>query len=302
MRDVPAGLAAHLAEPATTLCRCWRLVRRDGTVMGFTDHDRDLVFGPPDFAAATFAAGTGLEPAEAGAELGFATGGGDVSGALSSAGITEADLVAGAYDDARVETWLVNWAAPAERMRLGVATIGEVRRADRAFVAELRDPLHRFDEPRGLVYRRACSADLGDARCRVDLAAPAYGADATVAAAAGGLTLTSGGLGAFASGWFDGGRLVWTGGANGGGAVEVKSHRLDAGVARLDLWQRMPAAIAAGDTFRVTAGCDKQLATCTAKFANTANFRGFPHMPGNDFVVAPIRGGAAVFDGGSLFR
>ena len=41
-----------------------------------------------------------------------------------------------------------------------------------------------------------------------------------------------------------------------------------------------------GDTFTVTAGCDKQFATCQAKFANAVNFRGFPHMPGNDFITA----------------
>ena len=32
-------------------------------------------------------------------------------------------------------------------------------------------------------------------------------------------------------------------------------------------------------------GCDKRLATCRARFANAVNYRGFPHMPGNDFVT-----------------
>ena len=39
----------------------------------------------------------------------------------------------------------------------------------------------------------------------------------------------------------------------------------------------------------LTAGCDKQLATCRAKFANAASYRGFPHMPGNDFLSSPVR-------------
>ena len=99
MRAIPAGLAAHLERGATTLCHCWKLLRRDGAAFGFTDHDRDLAF-----AGTTFAARTGLEAAEATAELGFAVGGGEVSGALVSAGITEDDLAAGLYDDASVET------------------------------------------------------------------------------------------------------------------------------------------------------------------------------------------------------
>ena len=47
----------------------------------------------------------------------------------------------------------------------------------------------------------------------------------------------------------------------------------------------------AGQAFTITAGCDKHLDTCKAKFANVVNFRGFPHMPGNDFVTAVARPG-----------
>src|SRR3954470_21603633 len=138
MRTLPPGLAAHLERGATTLCRCWKLARRDGAVAGFTDHDRDLVFD-----GVTFAARSGLEAAEASAELGFAVGGGEVSGALVSAGIGEDDLAAGLYDDARVETWLVNWTDPEQRLLLDAGFIGEIRRADGAFVAEVRGPMHR---------------------------------------------------------------------------------------------------------------------------------------------------------------
>ena len=42
--------------------------------------------------------------------------------------------------------------------------------------------------------------------------------------------------------------------------------------------------IAQGDALIVRAGCDKRLETCAAKFANVANFRGFPHIPGQDTV------------------
>lgn len=297
MRTLPPGLAAHLAEPATTLCRCWRLTRRDGARFGFTDHDADLAFDDT-----VFAAGSGLEAAEATAELGFAIGGGEVAGALRSAGLTEPDILAGRYDDAAVETWLVNWSAPAERLLLDHSSVGEIRRADGAFVAELRGPMHRLDEERGLTYRATCSADLGDARCRVDLSASDYRATATVGRSDGALSLATAGLGAYADGWFTGGRLAWTEGRNTGTAVEVKAHRRVGAEAELDLWQRAPAPIGAGDAFVVTAGCDKLFTTCRAKFANVPNFRGFPHMPGNDFIVKVAVAGGGTFDGGSLFR
>ena len=296
MRQISPSLASHLAEGVTTLCRCWRLVRRDGAALGFTDHDRDL-----EFAGTVFAARTGLEAAEASAELGFAVGGGEVAGALVSAGITESDIAAGLYDDASVETWLVNWAAPAERLLLDTGAIGEIRRADGAFVAEVRGLMHRLDEERGRLYRATCAADLGDAKCGVDLTGSSFSAAGTVAATDGALFVAASGL-AFADGFCTGGRLTWETGANAGLAVEVKAHRRVGSTTELDLWQRAPRAIAPGDRFRLSAGCDKRHATCRAKFANAVNFRGFPHMPGNDFIVRMPRQGEPGLDGGSFFR
>ena len=297
MRDIPTGLAGHLREGATTLCRCWTLRRRDGRVLGFTDHDRDLVLD-----GVVHLAGTGLSAAEATAELGFAVGGGDVSGALAADGISEADILAGLYDDAEVETWLVNWAAPDTRLRLDLASIGEIRRQDGAFAAELRGPLHRYDEEQGRLYRAGCAAELGDGRCRVDLAGVAFTGEGSVTATDGAARLSASGLAGFPSGWFSGGRLLWLGGADAGASVEVASHVRDGGEAVLELWRPAGRTIAPGDAFRVSAGCDKRLSTCRDRFGNVGNFRGFPHMPGNAFIAAVTRTGAPGLDGGSLFR
>ncbi|MBM6592369.1 DUF2163 domain-containing protein [Microvirga pudoricolor] len=294
MRAIPADLSAHLTDGATSLCHCWKLIRRDGRIFGFTDHDRDLSFG-----GVLFVARSGLEAAEATAELGFAVGGGDVSGALLSAGLTEDDISSGFYDDASVETWLVNWSDASERILLDVGTIGEIRRQDGAFVAEVRGIMHRLDEERGRLYRATCSADLGDAACGVAL--PAFTDTGTVSRTDGALGIAATALG-FADGFCTGGKLTWTGGANRGVSVEIKVHRRNGAASELDLWQRAPQPIAVGDTFRVTAGCDKTHGTCRAKFNNAVNFRGFPHMPGNDFIIRLPQSGEPGLDGGSFFR
>jgi uncharacterized phage protein (TIGR02218 family) len=50
-------------------------------------------------------------------------------------------------------------------------------------------------------------------------------------------------------------------------------------------------SLSAGDTFSITAGCDKSFSTCRDRFANILNFRGFPHIPGNDFAFSyPVPG------------
>ncbi|MCP8937778.1 DUF2163 domain-containing protein [Alsobacter sp. SYSU M60028] len=295
MRDLPEGLAAALAGGATTLARCWRLARRDGLTLGFTDHDRDIAFG-----GLVHAAGTGLEAADLQSELGFAVGGGEVSGALSAPGLAEADLAAGRWDDAAVELWLVDWENPDNRLLLEVGSLGEVRRAGAAFTAELRGLAHRLDETRGRLFQAGCDAELGDARCGVALAA--WRGRGVVARTDGAAWIVASGLDAFASGVLAGGLVTFAGGANAGVAVEVKAHGREPDGATLALWEAMAAPIAPGDVFDVTAGCDKSFATCRARFGNGVNFRGFPHIPGNDFVVRVARDGEPGLDGGSLFR
>lgn len=294
MRAIPPALQARLDGGVTTLCRCWIVRRRDGAVQGFTDHDGDLVVED-----VTCRAGTGFNSSEATARFDLSAGGADIAGALSDESLSEADLAAGRYDAASVETWLVDWSAPALRALTARGSLGEVKREGRAFTAELRGLADALGQPSGRLYTARCAADLGDARCKVDLTSPAFRGAGGVIAVESASTLVASGLEGFADGWFTGGRLTWTAGTNAGLAVEVKDHRVVAGVARLSLWQAMPEAVTEGDVFTVTAGCDKRFVTCRDRFANGANFRGFPHIPGNDFVIAAPEAGAGN-DGGSM--
>src|SRR5690606_16937167 len=113
----------------------------------------------------------------------------------------------------------------------------------------------------GRLYTARCGADLGDARCCVDLASSAFRGTGAVLAVEGMSQFTASGLSGFADGWFSAGRLAWVSGANDGLAMEVKIHRKSADAVRIILWQAMTDAIAAGDGFVVTAGCDKRFAT-----------------------------------------
>jgi uncharacterized phage protein (TIGR02218 family) len=72
--------------------------------------------------------------------------------------------------------------------------------------------------------------------------------------------------------------------------------------ASIAFWSAPANPIAAGDAFSIIAGCDKSPSTCQTKFANILNFRGFPHMPGNDRVIAYPSSLAPALDGGSFFR
>ncbi|MGF9562566.1 DUF2163 domain-containing protein [Neorhizobium sp. JUb45] len=291
MRTIPAGLAAHLQGDVTTICHCWRVFRRDGVVLGFTDHDGDLLVDGTSFLASS-----GFSASEEEAQGGLSVSAGTVAGGFSSEVISEADLAAGLYDGARVELLVVNWQAPDQRMRLALREIGEVSRAGEQFTAELRSLAHRLDQPQGRVYGRRCDASLGDGRCRVDLAA--YRAAGTVVLARDRTRLTVAGLQGFAGGFFGQGVLTMESGEE----LEIDGHVRNAdGTAELTLWLPVERDIAAGEVFWVTAGCNKAFATCRQKFGNQLNFRGFPHVPGSDFAYS-FADGERLHDGGPIFE
>jgi len=200
MRAVPAELAARLEAGAASLCHAWILTRGDRVVLGFTDHDRDLVVD-----GATCRAASGWTAGAHEAAAGFAPGLSAALGALDDSAVTDADIEAGLYDGASVACLRVDWSRPDLFVRLWTARIARIRREGEAFTAELEGPLADLDRVAGRTFGRLCDAVLGDARCGVS---PAPGAR-----------------------------------------------------------------------------CDKRWATCVGTFANGVNFRGFPAMPGEDFLT-----------------
>ena len=281
MKHLPEGMQAHLDSGATTLCWCWRLTRRDETRLGFTDHDRDITFD-----GTTFEAAAGFTASEMRDSVGLSVDNLEVTSALSSDRLSEGDLTAGLYDDARVEIYRVNWTAPEQRVLMRTGSLGEVRRAGLDFTAEVRGLSHYLQQPKGRLYQFTCDADLGDGRCKVLLSNPLYRGEGAIVAVASARRFTVSGLSDFADDWFSRGLLTFTSGAASGQAIEVRTHSKAGDVVTIELWAPARAPLVAEQTFVVTAGCDKHLATCQEKFANVTNFRGFPHMPGNDFVTA----------------
>lgn len=294
MTVFPLALSDHLSREVTTLCHCWRLTRTDGMITGYTDHDRPLlVSGTPSEPRSGFTA------TEARDTMGLAVDTVDVAGALSSADIRNEDVAAGLYDNAKIETFLVNWRQPEDFALLRTATIGKITRSGNSFVAELESLTHRLDQPNGRTMTRACDAELGDARCGISLAQPGFSGAGLVEAIDTAGTLFVSGLRGFASGWFTNGLVTWTSGARAGLADRIEDHRGEGDAAVLVLVPRGGLALAAGDAFTIVAGCDKAFGTCKEKFDNALNFRGFPHLPGND-AAYDYASDSGVFDGGPI--
>ena len=287
-------LQSHLSGKVTTIARAWAVTRRDGHVLGFTDHDRPLTFEGIDFGASTGMTARAVEQT-----TGLSVDNSEAVGALSDVAIREEDVRAGLFDGAKLRTWFVNWQNVEERRLVFRGRLGEIERQGLQFRAELRGLSDLLNQPQGRVYQQPCAAVLGDGTCGFNTDLAGFSVEADVISVAGGVELRLPGQSGLEDGWFQRGRLQVLTGAAAGAVGTIKSDRDVAGSRVVELWEILSAGLAPGDRVRIEAGCDKRAETCRAKFSNFQNFRGFPHIPGEDWLVSyPVQDGEN--DGGSL--
>ncbi len=275
MKTASAGLATHIAGEVTTLATCWKVIRSDAAVYGFTDHDTDLIV-----SGVTYVAATGYTRSAIHAIANLAVDNLDIESALDSEMLTAADLRAGVWDGAEIQIFLVNWADLTQgRIMLKRGRIGEVELKSPLFRAELRGLSQALSQQIVELYTPDCRAELGDSRCGVNLAALTVTGAVTVSAGRYGFTDSTR---LEAADFWVGGLVTWLTGANASRSMEVKTFSVGA----VGLFLPMPNAIAVGDTYSLRPGCDKSLATCKARYSNVVNFRGEPHVPGSDQVLS----------------
>lgn len=266
-----------------TIARAWAVSRGDGMVLGFTDHDL-----PITFEGITFRPDSGLSAKAVVQGAGLSVDNTEAVGALSDNAITEQDLMAGRWDSADVRLWDVNWRAPEDRRLIFRGRLGEVSRSGGAFRAELRGLSEPLNRAQGRVYHPRCSAELGDGECRFNLNATGYFAEAEVKGEQDGQRLVLSGASGFDTRWFERGQLLVLSGAAIGLSGLVKNDLLIAGGLRdVELWAGLGLRPVVGDRVKLMAGCDKRGETCRGKFMNYLNFRGFPHLPTEDWLIAP---------------
>jgi uncharacterized phage protein (TIGR02218 family) len=274
MKTLPPAFAAHLASETATLATCWKITRRDGHILGFTNHDADLVID-----AQLYQASSGFTATAVATSATLSADDLDVEGVLDAEAISEADLMAGLYDYAEVEVFEVNYTDPAQgRLPLTFGWLGEVSVRDGRFVAEIRSLSQRLQQRIGELYSPTCRASLGDSRCKVNMASRRFSGSVTGAPSRHELTDTAR---SEPAGRFAYGKLTFTSGANNGLSMEVREYT----PGKITLALPMPHPCSIGDTYLIEEGCDRLFSTCINRFANAVNFRGEPHVPGLDRML-----------------
>lgn len=255
----------------TSMALCWRLERTDGAGIALTSHDQRMVVNE-----LTFEPAPGMMPASITRSLGLEPDSGEVAGALSSDALEEQDLAIGRWDGATMRLTAVDWNEPgAEPIALLGGEIGTLAIDGDGFTTDLQGAAVKLDEPVCPATSAECRARFGDKQCRVDLAGRTAIANVTNAV---GSELT---LDRSLDDRFVFGRLRYQSGANCGLTTTI----LSVSGATAQVRDLPRAVVEIGTRVELREGCDKRFFTCVTRFNNAVNFRGEPHLPGNDLLT-----------------
>jgi uncharacterized phage protein (TIGR02218 family) len=296
MRVISSKLKETLLSSQTTLCNCWKITRNDGAVLCFTDHDTALAFDNVEFSP-----NTGPESSLIETKTGLSPDNLEIRGAISSQSITENDIESGLYDRAEVLQWLVDWKNPEAKYLIFSGEIGEITRTPTAFQAEMLGIAERVNQKYEKCISEKCCARLGDRECNVDTQSAAFSTHGTITTVYSKQAFGVSGLDAYPVGWFSHGTITFDEKPRIQAKQIIKTDYINNTHRIFELWQMIEEPLEISDSFFVIAGCDKNFETCKNKFNNILNFRGFPHIPGDDWVTSyPNKG--ENHDGRSLFR
>jgi len=255
----------------TSVALCWRVERADGAGIALTSHDEPIVAG-----GARFDPNPGIVPAAVTRSLGLDPDTGELAGALSSDALDENDLALGRWDGSTMDLTALDWSDPdAEPIRLLAGELGIVSIDGESFTADLRGAAAKLDDPVCPATSAECRARFGDKSCRVDLAGRTV--IAGVVASEGNMLTLDREL----DERFVLGRLRYMNGANCG----LTSLIFAADGPTVQVRDLPRAPVEPGCRIEIREGCDKRFATCVSRFNNAVNFRGEPHLPGNDLLT-----------------
>jgi len=253
-----------------------KITRSDDTVYAYTDHDLPLTV-----SGTTYVPSPGIKRVSLTSTTDDRVSNQEFGSAWVDA--PEEDLLAGLFDNATVETMICSWNRP----DLGTYTmdkgnLGVIQWTADGFRGDVQSHMRQLTRNILFSYTANCRHRLFGqfdtktiGACTLNSSSYTF-PGAVTSVTTDRLIFVVSGL-SQADGFCSSGTLTWSTGLNAGVTSPVKKH-VAGGTVSIELLLPTPHDIIAGDNFDITAGCDKTLATCKAKFNNVINFGGFPHI------------------------
>jgi len=163
------SLQAHLDGEVQTLCTLWTIERRNGTVLRFTDHDKDLYYG-----GNTYVAGIGYDRSAIEDKMDLSVDNMDIKGLFDESLVKRSDLRGGMYDGARVRLEMINYKDLTQGTIVRrTGWLGSTKQNTAGqFEVELRGLSQALTETMTRIYAPGCTVDFGSTLCQVALLEP----------------------------------------------------------------------------------------------------------------------------------
>ncbi|MBR8344648.1 DUF2163 domain-containing protein [Burkholderia ambifaria] len=168
MRSISTAMAAWLASDVLTWATCVQITRADGSIWGFTDHDVDIVYGGLTYSSFNGFSGSAIEYGSS-----LSTSNLEINGLLFPSGgaFTLTDIEGGVWSNAAVFIFGVNYAdLTMGQINLVNGNLGNFTLLNGAWKVELRGVSQTFQQAKGDQFSPTCRANLGDSRCKINLA------------------------------------------------------------------------------------------------------------------------------------
>lgn len=270
MKNIPTNLFNEIKEG--NICNVVKITLKNGTIFGYTDFDSNITINSVEYVATP-----GLQKVRMALTNNTEVSNQEIASAWVDA--PEEDLMSGKFDSATINVGWASWKHP----EYGIMTVfngalGEISWTDAGFKADIFSQMKVLEQNIGDVFTANCRHVLfSEDGPRTIGACNVNDVDFTYTG-----LITS----VIKARWeFNTslsqpdeqcatGKITFTSGANVGLSYVVKSQT----GGNIVLFLPTSYPVANGDTFLITAGCDKTISTCKNKFNNVINFGGFPHI------------------------
>ncbi len=263
-----------ITSNVTTIAYCWLIKLKNGAQYGFTDYSHEISFDNVVFDPRGIIKNSAIQ-----SDTSIAADNFEIHGMIDHAVITKEDVLSGLYDQAYVEFSAVDYLYPENRAILKSGYVNQIRIVDDKFYFNIVGLIDRAKCTVSKCYSETCRAKFADVECGVDKNSHLIKGVIAQIISQDKVKVKFTDESSKYRGLFHNAKMDISSGA---GEVKMIVSGFNNNIATF--YQNIPEDIKQGDSFVLYPECNKSFQACVEIFNNAINFRGEPHVPGQDEI------------------
>jgi uncharacterized phage protein (TIGR02218 family) len=164
MKKISESFKEHLKKTVTTIASVWSIKLKNETIIGFTDHNEDILY-----ENLLYKSGKAITVSVVESSTSLSADNFEIEAVLDPTFIHKEDVMNGLYDKAYVEYFIVNYADLSQgQILIRSGYIDEIRIVDHKFFAEIKGLSNELNKQTRSIYSETCRAQFKDQRCGAD--------------------------------------------------------------------------------------------------------------------------------------